>query len=898
MIKDERINTAKSGVKSVIKSTANNSVKNVIKDETDRRFKSLTRYGLSVSMILLSGYAGQACAFLSFTEPSSSPYSLSSSLSASPVSENINSAFDCRLTHPVAAGPLDHQLLTLGRICGVQMLFSHQLTTDLTSPAIPEGSTLYDALIRILPPHQLSAESVSSKTLRLVRASPPGNPQTASRSSRQTEDLPEDTALSELPPFTVHAYPEYRRSVAGQPRPLSSGKTLFTEETRQLGISQGTHLTPQFTGLTRNDGESRRDEYYLRGFKIRRETYRDGLRDDNLYHRDLYNVASVQAVKGADSILYGRGGGPGLMHIQTHKPDGKINALTLSSGSEQGYRLVLDHGDNILSDNPHYDLSYRINLLAEEHHSFRDPVYFKRYGVTSTLAWQKPEDYRWLQFEALQQRSILDRGIIANPDTGQIVSSDRRLFYGDKNDQAQTDLIRLRWQQDKTLSSSLQRSTSIAWSHSQLEAINSKPVELLTTPIAAGTSLRTEEYSSEAEDQIRRRVIHFPQQQENLWFRQAYLWHTSSGTELTAGAELAAQHRQLLIDHQKDSWVSLQTPEEVLAEQALPEQTEVNIRNKLQSAGAFISLRYPLQPGWWLETGLRGDRLWSQQQNRLAIASDADEQTGANQTNGIPEENQTQRHQESGWEGLIRVSHTPEHPILHPDLSEQYWLAFSDTWQPAAHNLYQSLPELFHQAPERYQQWELGGRWQTRRHQVLLNLFIIEQHNRLLTRGDLRENARIQDKTQAHASASRRGQGKSYGLELEFSSRLRHDWQVSGHYSLQKASGQSVSGSRYTRPNSAQHTALLQSRYDLAPQWHLLLEGYATGERFADKTNQVSLPAYQVVNLSLGYQSHNLNGTLNLHNLTDEHYYTSANNALLIEPGKPRTIQLTVNWTY
>lgn len=785
----------------------------------------------------------------------------------------------------LSAGRLDDQLLRLGRECRLQMLYSSELTDGLDSLSQPKNLALSEALMRMLKPHQIGFERVTPEIIRLHPI--PLSDQTLEKSDVQKHLMRSDPqtpvlsaadllAISNLSSLTVYGYSQQDLALPGQGLVVASGEEQYSDDLQQQGITQGVQLGQRFSGFARNDGESRRDEYYVRGFKIRRETYLDGLRDDNLYQRDLYNAESVQVVKGADSILYGRSGGPGLLHTTTKKPEGRIHELTLTSGSKQDYRLVVDHGDDLPSAGDSPPLSYRINLLTEQKNSFRDEVYSRRQGLTSTLAWQGNRSHRWLQFEWQRQGFLLDRGVIANPETGEILTSDPTWFYGDKNDTAQMDLLRLRWQQNDQLSERLSRSISIAWSQSKLDAINTKPVELI--PLQPSET-------GQPQYNIRRRTIDFPQQQKNLWLRQAYLWRYDSDAELAAGFELADQQRDLFIDHQKDDWITLISPAHVLSENQLAEKIEVDVHNRLQSAGGFLSAIYPLNRTWWLDSGVRSDYFWSKQKNRLALDKD-------NPPHKV-------RHQESGWEGLVRLRYTPdkEHDRgLY--LSEEYWLAFSRTYQPAAQNLYQGDALRLQQGAEQYRQWELGGRWQASDHLIALNLFWLQQKDRLLTGIDIQNNP-----IQAHSEGLSgdqliRGQGRSYGLELEFSQTLLPDWQLSGYYTYQKASGHSVSGQKYLRLNSAQQTALLQSQYDFNSRWRILLEGYYVGERFADQSGLVRLPAYQLANLSLNYQQLSMRWALNIHNLTNEDHYTSANSALLIEPGPPRSISLSMNWQY
>ena len=67
-------------------------------------------------------------------------------------------------------------------------------------------------------------------------------------------------------------------------------------------------------GVTVNLGEGHRDQISLRGQSSTADFYLDGLRDDAQYYRPLYNTERVEVLKGANAMLFGRGGGGGVIN--------------------------------------------------------------------------------------------------------------------------------------------------------------------------------------------------------------------------------------------------------------------------------------------------------------------------------------------------------------------------------------------------------------------------------------------------------------------------------------------------------------------------------------------------------------------------------------------------------
>ncbi|HEX8673007.1 MAG TPA: TonB-dependent receptor plug domain-containing protein, partial [Longimicrobium sp.] len=60
---------------------------------------------------------------------------------------------------------------------------------------------------------------------------------------------------------------------------------------------------------TMGQGEGHRDAPTIRGNSSTADFFVDGVRDDAQYFRDLYNVERVEALKGSNAMIFGRGGG-------------------------------------------------------------------------------------------------------------------------------------------------------------------------------------------------------------------------------------------------------------------------------------------------------------------------------------------------------------------------------------------------------------------------------------------------------------------------------------------------------------------------------------------------------------------------------------------------------------
>ncbi len=76
--------------------------------------------------------------------------------------------------------------------------------------------------------------------------------------------------------------------------------------------------------------------------------YVDGLRDDVQYYRDLYNVERVEALKGPNAMIFGRGGAGGVINRSTRQADwSRVREATLQAGSSDNRRATFDLGDRL-----------------------------------------------------------------------------------------------------------------------------------------------------------------------------------------------------------------------------------------------------------------------------------------------------------------------------------------------------------------------------------------------------------------------------------------------------------------------------------------------------------------------------------------------------------------------
>lgn len=135
-------------------------------------------------------------------------------------------------------------------------------------------------------------------------------------------------------------------------------------------------------GIVTAQGEGNRDTAVFRGNSSTGDFYVDGIRDDVQYYRDFYNIDSVEALKGSNAMIFGRGGSGGVINRVTKQAEWRsIREASLTLGSWNNRRVTADVGQ-VISENA----ALRVSAMVEDSDSYRQQVNLQRSGINPTLA--------------------------------------------------------------------------------------------------------------------------------------------------------------------------------------------------------------------------------------------------------------------------------------------------------------------------------------------------------------------------------------------------------------------------------------------------------------------------------------------------------------------------------
>ena len=191
---------------------------------------------------------------------------------------------------------------------------------------------------------------------------------------------------------------------------------ITVEDIKNQGFRQIGDLIRYTPGVNTSQGEGHRDAVVFRGVRSTADFYQDGVRDDVQYYRSLYNVEQVEILKGANALLFGRGGTGGLINrvSKTAKIGETFGGLDSGVDTFGGADVSLD-GNIEVSDT----IAFRINFHADSLANHRDMFDGDRVGVNPTMRFEiNPSTTLDLSYEYADHERFIDRGIPTDDVSG------------------------------------------------------------------------------------------------------------------------------------------------------------------------------------------------------------------------------------------------------------------------------------------------------------------------------------------------------------------------------------------------------------------------------------------------------------------------------------------------
>ena len=642
-------------------------------------------------------------------------------------------------------------------------------------------------------------------------------------------------------------------------RNIPQALTVISEkQIEDQAIRSVAELLTFVPGASPATGESNRDTFTLRGNSSTADFFVDGIRDDVQYFRDFYNAERVEVLKGPNAMIFGRGGGGGIVNRVIKRPSfGDYREALTSTDNYGGIRLTGDVDQALGSS-----FGFRINGLYENADSFRRHVDLKRYGVNPTLAFKAGDSTRVdVGYEYFHDWRVADRGLPS--DSGEPLRGFDRTFFGDPGKSyAKADVNLVRFGIEHEIADGLTVKNHTLFGD----------YEKFYQNIFAGGAVLPADAAKDLPERVKLGAYNNRNNRQNLFSQTDLTWENDlAGIDQTLlfGFEVGRQRSRNRRNTGTLSGdcllpggtVPLSDPTCDVDALWAPVPNDAN--NRTRATVAAIYVQDQIRPTDWLEivAGLRFDSF------KLHV------------DDLRPQVNRSFSRRDGLWSPRLGL-------VLKPRDNLSLYTSYSRSYLPQSGDQFSGLDiNTSSLRPERFDNYEVGAKWEPL--DGLLATIAVYRLDRSNTR------VANPDGTGTFLlSGKQRSRGVELGLERSISNR----WQVSAGYAWQKAEVTSATTACASGdcevPNVPRHSFSLWNRYDVSNALGLGLGVIARSKTFASISNAVTLPGYARVDAAAYYKlMRGVEAQINVENILGAHYFPMTNGDNNIAPGAPRTVK-------
>ncbi len=624
---------------------------------------------------------------------------------------------------------------------------------------------------------------------------------------------------------------------------IAQALTVITED--QIEDQQLRSIADILTfvpGAMPGTGEANRDQFTLRGNNTTADLFRDGIRDDVQYFRDLYNVSRVEVIKGPNAMIFGRGGGGGIVNRVTKSSSlGTHRELAILGDSEGGYRITADL-DHPLANN----VGVRLNGMYEDGESFRRHVEMERYGFNPTVGILAGTQTRVdLGYEYFHDRRTTDRGVPAFFD--EPLDGFDRTFFGDPDDsyaKADVHIGTIAVEHQLTGELKLRNRTLIGDYDKFYQNIYPTNLDEATDEVVLGA------YNSRND-------------RTNLFTQTDLIWVGRLGgmdQTILFGFEFGRQKSRNLRQSGTiagGNRVPLGDPTQDLDVIFVPSAGDADNRTRATIAAVYVQDQIRISPMLEVVAGLRFDSF------KLDVDDFRPASVDFKRTDEL-------------WSPRLGL-------IFKPRQNLSLYASYSRSYLPQSGDQFSGLTMTTDALkPERFDNYEVGAKWEPV--PGLLATAALYQLDRTNTQAR-------DDEDRIVLTGAQRSRGFELGLERSVSDR----WLISAGYAWQDAE---ITKTTTSAPEGREvplvprHSFSLWNRYDVTDRLGLGLGLVARTRAYASISNQVELPGYARVDAAVSYDlGRGIEAQLNVENLFDADYFSTAHNDNNIAPGAPITLK-------
>lgn len=599
-------------------------------------------------------------------------------------------------------------------------------------------------------------------------------------------------------------------------------------------------------GIGTHSGDNARDTVIIRGNTSSADFFLNGVRDDVEYYRDLYNLERLEALKGPNAMIFGRGGGGGVINRVTKEAGFfPLREISVQGGSYDNKRFAADFDQPFGSK-----VALRLNGMSENSGSFRNYVDLKRYGINPTLTFAPSARTKFvLGYERFRDNRVADRGIPsfqARPADIPIST-----YFGNPNDSHVHATVNL---------------GSVSIEH-QVGGLN-----IRNRTLAGGYDKIYQNYvpGTVTPDQtlVALSAYNNATQRVNVFNQTDVTYAVSTGRirhTLLAGAELG---RQLTDNFRNTGYfnntatsISVPYTNPVISTPVTYRQSATDANNHLKTnvAAAYIQDQIAVSRFVQLIAGVRFDYFDLEYRN--------------NRTND------NLRRIDKLVSPRVGIVFKPSNPV-------SIYTSYSVSYLPSSGDQFSSLTTITQQVkPEKFSNYEVGVKWDLARALSLTTaIYRLDRTNTRST--DPNDPTRI----------VQTGSQRSNGFEIGVNGSITRAWRIAGGYAYQDAFVTSATTAARAGAQAGQvphNTFSLWNNYQILRRLGAGVGILNRSDMYAAIDNTVILPGYTRADAAVHFSlTENVRFQANVENLFDRKYYMNAQSNTNISPGFSRAIRV------
>ncbi|WP_151789136.1 TonB-dependent receptor [Acinetobacter seifertii] len=669
-------------------------------------------------------------------------------------------------------------------------------------------------------------------------------------------------------------------------------------------------------GITLGAGEGGTpftDMPYIRGYSAQSSVYVDGVRNSTSQNRDMFAIEQVEVIKGSSSALGGGGSVGGSINlIPKVAHEGDVYQGSVQGGTDNYRHIQLDANKDFGNG-----VAGRVVVMGHENEKAgsNNGAEYARAGIASSLAFGLDTATRGtLSYYYLRSNDEPDAGIPFLPVGGKPIDVKQGMYYGWKArdfDKRENHIGTFKLEQD--LADDLTLSNTMSYTKSKSDYIYTNADDSKGNVTKNGTISRralsrivdTDGYSDQLalKGKFNTGALKHSFNTGAEWSYQqsnqgVYTFTDASGTTSTVHNTSCPVSSAL-----SNGWcTSVDNPMNGAFTDTLGSiKNQYTTRSRTVSLYALDSIEF--NPQWLLNLGIRWDKFETERKynkNIYKTVKDIDKtSTSGNYTNDVSIAAGQKFENDSDYfsyqAGLV----------YKPIENGSIYASFATSANPVgvdqgdgADALSTSSQQANDLSPEKARTFEVGTKWDLFNNRANLTAAIFRTE---------KQNTRIAIDANTTTNA---GESKVDGFEVGFNGKVTDKWEVSAGYSyldseLTKAAYNAVAQEGKPLPFVAKNSATLWSTYRVLPKLTL-----GAGAEYRDKvftnTNTGTtmledkyLPTYTIYNAMAKYDvNKNVNLQLNINNISDKRYFTSAHPAHYAFEGNGRNAVLAINFKY